>query len=290
MLKKTLLFTAAFLFLIGTAYADFLDDYRAAEKLQKNRKFQEAAASYEKLGKKQKDASLFELCILSAAKSLAAGRKFEEALEVSKAIKTQEIREYAQMHAYNVCGKKRQLKDVFKDTDISKWPDEYAYLGYFMRGSASPRAAGLKDLESALAACGSDQLTKEIILRELGERYVMLGRNAQAHAVLDRLIAEGTKGRIQYQAAVRTKAVLLAKEKKFDAADKMLARLNNAKEKLQQFWNLITKAKIETFKGNRTEAEKLYDTAFAMKGVARPIINFQKIEAGRTFPKYKEKK
>ena len=289
MLKKTLLFTAAFLFLTGTAYADFLDDYRAAEKLQKNRKFQEAAASYEKLGKKQKDAGLADLCILSAVKSLAAGRKFEEALEVSKAIKTQEIREYAQMHAYNVCGKKRQLKDVFKDTDISKWPDEYAYLGYFMRGSASPRAAGLKDLESALAACGSDQMTEEMILRELGERYVMLGRNAQAHAVLDRLIAKGTKGRIHYQAAVRTKAVLLAKEKKFDAADKMLERVNG-KDKLQQFWYLITKAKIETFKGNRTEAEKLYDTAFAMKGVARPIINFQKIEAGRTFPKYKEKK
>ena len=273
MLKKTLLFTAAFLFLIGTAYADFLDDYRAAAKLQKSRKFKEAAASYEKLGKKQKDASLSDLCILSAAKSLAAGRKFEEALEVSKAIKTQEIREYAQMHAYNVCGKKRQLKDVFKDTDISKWPDEYAYQGYFMRGSA----------------CGSDQMTKEIILRELGERYVMLGRNAQAHVVLDRLIAEGTKGRIHYQAAVRSKAVLLAKEKKFDAADKMLERVNG-KEKLQQFWYLITKAKLETAKGNRAGAENLYDKAFAMKGIARPVINLQKMEAGRTFPKYKEKK
>ena len=289
MLKKTLLFTAAFLFLTGTAYADFLDDYRAAAKLQKSRKFKEAAASYEKLGKKQKDAGLADLCILSAVKSLASGRKFEEALEVSKAIKAQEIREYAQMHAYNACGKKRQLKDVFKDTDISKWPDEYAYLGYFMRGSASPRAAGLKDLESALAACGSDQLTKEIILRELGERYVMLGRNAQAHAVLDRLIAEGTKGRIQYQAGVRAKAVLLAKEKQFDAADKMLARLN-AKDKLQQFWNLITKAKIEIAKGNRAEAEQLYEKAFAMKGIALPIIRFQKMEAGRTFPKFKEKK
>ena len=289
MLKKTLLFTAAFLFLTGTAYADFLDDYRAAAKLQKSRKFKEAAASYEKLGKKQKDASLSDLCILSAAKSLAAGRKFEEALEVSKAIKTQEIREYAQMYAYNACGKKRQLKDVFKDTDISKWPDEYAYLGYFMRGSASPRAAGLKDLESALAACGSDQMTKEIILRELGERYVMLGRNAQAHVVLDRLIADGTKGRIQYQAGVRAKALLLAKEKQFDAADKMLARLNG-KDKLQQFWNLITKAKIEIAKGNRAEAEQLYEKAFAMKGIALPIIRFQKMEAGRTFPKFKEKK
>lgn len=289
MLKKTLLFTAAFLFLTGTAYADFLDDYRAAAKLQKGRKYQEAADSYEKLGKKQKDAGLADLCILSAVKSLASGRKFEEALEKSKAIKTPEIREYAQMYAYNACGKKRQLKDVFKDTDISKWPDEYAYQGYFMRGSASPRAAGLKDLESALAACGSDQLTKEIILRELGERYVMLGRNAQAHVVLDRLIAEGTKGRIQYQAGVRAKAVLLAKEKQFDAADKMLARLN-AKDKLQQFWNLITKAKIEIAKGNRAEAEQLYEKAFAMKGIALPIIRFQKMEAGRTFPKFKEKK
>ena len=49
-------------------------------------------------------------------------------------------------------------------------------------------------------------------------------------------------------------------------------------------------AKIETAKGNRAEAEKLYDKAFAMKGIALPILNLQKTEAGRAFPKYKEKK
>ena len=289
MLKKTLLLTAAFLFLSGTVYADFFDDFKAAAKLHKARKYQAAAAAYSKLAKKQKKADLSELCYLYAVKSLASGRKFDEALAASKAIATPEVREYAQMYTYNTCGKKRQLKDVFKDTDISKWPDEYAYLGYFMRGSASPRAAGLKDLETALAACGSDQLTKEMILRELGERYVMLGRNAQAHTVLDQLIAEGIKGRINYQSGVRTKALLLAKEKKFDAADKMLQRVTG-KDKLQQFWYLITKAKIETAKGNRAEAEKLYDKAFAMKGIALPILNLQKTEAGRAFPKYKEKK
>ena len=131
-----------------------------------------------------------------------------------------------------------EKKDVFKDTNISKWPDEYAYLGYFMRGSATPRAAGLKDLETALDCCGSDLQMKENILRELSDRYIQLKKNAQAHAALDRLIAEGVKGRAPYQAAVRSKAVLLAQEKKFDAADKMLARLSN-KEKLQKFWFFI---------------------------------------------------
>ena len=289
MLKKTLLLTAAFLFLSGTVYADFFDDFKAAAKLHKARKYQAAAAAYSKLAKKQKKADLSELCYLYAVKSLASGKKFEEALTASKAISSPEVRQYAQMYAYNACGKKAQLKNVFKDTDISQWPDEYAYLGYFMRGSASPRAAGLKDLESALAACGSDQLTKEIILRELGERYVMLGRNAQAHVVLDRLIAEGTKGRTPYQTAVRAKAVLLAKEKKFAAAEKMLARLSS-KGNVQKFWFTITKAKIETAKGKLAEAEKLYDKAFAMKGIPLPVIRFQKIEAGKVIPKFKEKR
>jgi predicted Zn-dependent protease len=126
-------------------------------------------------------------------------------------------------------------------------------------------------------------------LRELSERYIQLGKTAQAHAALDKLIAEGVKGRAPYQTAVRAKAVLLAQEKKFDAADKMLARLSS-KEKLQKFWFFITKAKIETAKGNSAEAEQLYDKAFAMKGIPLPIIRFQKIEAGKSIPKFKEKK
>lgn len=289
MQKKTLLSTVVLLFLTGTVCADFFDDFKAAAKLHKERKYQAAAASYKKLAKQQKKANLAEICHLYAVKSLASGRKFDEALAVSNAITTPEVREYAQMYTYNACGKKRQLKDVFKDTNISKWPDEYAYLGYFMRGSATPRAAGLKDLETALDCCGSDQQMKENILRELSDRYIQLKKNAQAHAALDRLIAEGVKGRAPYQAAVRSQAVLLAQEKKFDAADKMLARLSN-KEKLQKFWFFITKAKIETAKGNGSDAEQLYDKAFAMKGIPLPIIRFQKIEAGKTIPKFKEKK
>ena len=111
--------------------------------------------------------------------------------------------------------------------------------------------------------------------------------------MLDQLIATGAKGAAPYLAGVRAKTVLLAKEKKFDEADRMLARIDRKgdwKEKLQHFWFVITKAKIEAEKGNRGEAEKLYDEAFAMDGIALPVIRFQKIEAARKFPKYKEKK
>jgi predicted negative regulator of RcsB-dependent stress response len=293
MSKKNFLPIMLLLIVCGSLHADFLDDFQAAAKLQKNRKYPEAAAAFEQLGKAQKDAKLAEICQLNAVKALAAGRKFDDALTAAKAIATPEIREYAEMHTYAACGKGRELKVKFKDTDISRWPDQYAYLGYHMRGSASPRAAGLKDLELALEGCGSDWTTRDVILRELGERYVLLGRNEQAHAVLDRLIAEGAKGRSPYLAGIRAKAVLLAKEKKFDEAEQMLARIDSKgvwKEKLQHFWFVITKAKIEAAKGNLADAEKLYDEAFAMKGIPLPVIRFQKIEAGRTCPKYKVKK
>ena len=111
--------------------------------------------------------------------------------------------------------------------------------------------------------------------------------------MLDRLIAEGTKGRSPYLAGVRAKAVLLAKEKKFEEAEQMLARIDSKgawKENLQHFWFVITKAKIEAAKGNLADAEKLYDEAFAMKGIPLPVIRFQKIEAGKNCPKYKVKK
>ena len=293
MLKKTLFLTVVLLVPTVSSHADFLDDFQAASKLQKNRKYQEAADAFENLGKAQKDAKLAEICQMNAVKALAAGRKFDAALTAAKAIATPEIREYAEMHTYSACGKGRELKVKFKDTDISRWPDQYAYLGHYMRGSASPRASGLKDLELALEGCGSDWQTRDVILRELGERYVMLGRNEQAHAVLDRLIAEGVKGRSPYLAGVRAKAVLLAKEKKFDEAEQMLARIDSKgvwKENLQHFWFVITKAKIEAAKGNLADAEKLYDEAFAMKGIPLPVVRFQKIEAGKNCPKYKVKK
>ena len=72
-----------------------------------------------------------------------------------------------------------------------------------------------------------------------------------------------------------------------------LARIDSKgvwKENLQHFWFVITKAKIEAAKENLADAEKLYDEAFAMKGIPLPVIRFQKIEAGRTCPKYKVKK
>ncbi|MBQ9336643.1 MAG: hypothetical protein IJS14_05030 [Lentisphaeria bacterium] len=294
MLKKTFLLTAFLLLLAGNSRADFLDDFQSAVKLRKARKYSEAAAAYEKLGREQtKDAGLADLCYVHASEALASGKKLDKALEMAKAIREPGVQEYARMQAYSSSGNSRKIKEVFKDTDISRWPDEYAYLGYYLRGTAAPRAAGIADLEQALARCGSDSQVRDAVRRDLGERYVAAGKNEQAHAVLDQLIATGAKGAAPYLAGVRAKTVLLAKEKKFDEADRMLARIDRKgdwKEKLQHFWFVITKAKIEAEKGNRGEAEKLYDEAFAMDGIALPVIRFQKIEAARKFPKYKEKK
>ena len=185
------------------------------------------------------------------------------------------------------------MKEAFKDTDISAWPDQYAYLGYFMRGNAAPGVAGIKDLEQALAHCGSDTATRDAIRRNLAERYIKFKKYEQAHAVLDQLIATAAKGGAPYLTGVRGKAVLLAQEKKFEEADRTLAlidRKGDWKDKSQYFWFIITKAKIETEKGNRAEAEKLYDEAFGMKEIAANIIRFQKLDAAKKFPKYKEKK
>ena len=294
MLKRTLLLTAVLLFLSASSHADFTDDFQAAVKLQKNRKYQEAAAAFEKLAKVQtREAGLSDLCYVYASGALAAGKKLDEALEMTKAIREPGVREYARMQAYSLSGNLRQLKEVFKDADLSVWPDQYAYLGYFMRGNAAPGLAGIKDLEQALARCGSDVTTRDAIRRNLAERYIKFKKYEQAHAVLDQLIATAAKGGAPYLTGVRGKAVLLAMEKKFADADRTLAlidRKGDWKDRSQYFWFIITKAKIETEKGNRAEAEKLYDEAFGMKEIAPNIIRFQKLDAAKKFPKYKEKK
>lgn len=294
MLKKTFLLTAFLLFLAGSSRADFLEDFQSAVKLRKNRKFAEAAAVYEKLAKAQtKEAGLADVCYVYASEAMAAGKKLDEALEMTKAIREPGVREYARMQAYSVSGNSRKIKEEFKDTDISAWPDQYAYLGYYLRGNAAPGAAGIKDLEQALACVGSDDPTRDAIRRNLAERYIKFRKYEQAHAVLDQLIATAAKGGAPYLTGVRGKAVLLAQEKKFEEADRTLAlidRKGDWKDKSQYFWFIITKAKIETAKGNRAEAEKLYDEAFGMKEIPVNIIRFQKLDAAKKFPKYKGKK
>jgi len=294
MSKKSFLPIVLLLIVCGSLHADFPDDFQAAVKLQKNRKYAEAAAAYEKLAKVQtKEAGLSDLCYVYASGALAAGKKLDEALEMTKAIREPGVREYARMQAYSVSGNSRKLKEEFKDTDISAWPDQYAYLGYYMRGLAAPGAAGIRDLEQALAGVGSDDATRDAIRRNLAERYIKLKKYEQAHVVLDQLIATAAKGGAPYLTGVRGKAVLLAQEKKFEEADRTLAlidRKGDWKDKSQYFWFIITKAKVETAKGNLAEAEKLYDEAFGMKEIAANIIRFQKLDAAKKFPKYKEKK
>ena len=146
MLKKTCLLTVFLLFLAGSSRADFLQDFQAASGKKRKHDYSEAAAAYVKLGKAQKDAKLADICYVYAAEALAFGKKLEDALETAKAIQDPAVREYARMLAYHSSGRLRQLKEVFKDTDISLWPDEYAYLGYFMRGNALPGAEGFHDL------------------------------------------------------------------------------------------------------------------------------------------------
>ena len=294
MSKKGFLPIVLLMIVCSSLHADFLDDFQAAAKLKKNRKYTEAAAVYEKLGKAQtRDANLADLCYVYASEALATGKKLDEALEMTKAIRNPGVQEFARMQAYNVSRNSRQLKEVFKDTDISAWPDQYAYLGFYMRGLAAPGIAGIKDLEQALACVGSDEMTRDAIRRNLAERYLKFKKYEQAHVVLDQLIATAAKGGAPYLTGVRGKAVLLAQEKKFEEADQTLALIDRKgawKDKSQYFWFIITKAKIETAKGNRAEAEKLYDEAFGMKEIAVTIIRFQKLDAAKKFPKYKEKK
>ena len=294
MSKKSFLPIVLLMAVCAGLHADFLDDFQTAAKLKKNRKYPEAAAIYEKLGKAQtKDANLADVCYVHASEALATGKKLDEALEMAKAIRNPGVQEFARMQAYSVSRNSRQLKEVFKDTDISAWPDQYAYLGFYMRGLAAPGVAGIKDMEQALACVGSDEMTRDAIRRNLAERYIKLKKYEQAHPILDRLIATAAKGGAPYLTGVRGKAVLLAQEKKFDEADRTLAlidRKGDWKDRSQYFWFLITKAKVETEKGNLAGAEKLYDEAFGMKEIAANIIRFQKLDAAKKFPKYKEKK
>ena len=74
MLKKNNgLLTCLLLLFAGSLSADFTTEFQEASKLQKKRKYVEAAAAYEKLGKEQKDAKMADLCYLNASKALATG-------------------------------------------------------------------------------------------------------------------------------------------------------------------------------------------------------------------------
>jgi len=146
----------------GLFAGNVLSDFQQAQALLSKGNCAQAAELFDKVVGGSKD-ELQRKARLYKALALGRDRKVDPAvaLAAADAVSPAPLREYARMSVLFDRGKKTEIVAEFADSDISKWEEDYAYLGWKMRGiSYLDRAQDEKALADLLLAqqnAGSDR-------------------------------------------------------------------------------------------------------------------------------------
>ena len=265
-------FLVSYTMSISVFAANFADDFKAAKKLMKSRKYGESQKAFIKLSEAASKPASRDSALLCAAQAAVAQKKFDEAYAIAAKIKNPVILKSCRME---IMYKNRKYSDIvkeFKDEDIDLWPKNLRAKNYQFRAYAYIKC---KNGEAAEA-----DLNKIIELGEQNKWLAMLYRGnnylkalkdeRKAADCLKQLAKEGPKF-YWVTGDGLTKAVeLLSKQKRFDEALQLLKRYNI--DKLKGFWQariLGNYAKIYAAQGKKAEAVATYQKALAIKGLAK---------------------
>ncbi len=271
MIRKLLL-AVSLVAMASTLMADFPDDFQAARKLFDTGKNKEAQESFEKLAASAPTPKNKAECLSYAAKALGRDKtQYDAAIEAAKKIELREISATTQMAIMQDGRKFKEMLEVFKDEDFSKWPETYQQQASYMRGRAElgfgQYDAAKADLEKAVETSGSDAWSKITALAALNDVY------AQTNDY-DRLLK--TSGQIfaikQFNSSwayispvfICAKAQM-GKGKPEDALEtlKLLAHLKSGAYRCQA---LVLLGDIYAAQDKKDEAAKNYKEAADMKG------------------------
>ncbi len=262
-----ILFLAAF-----SLMADFPTDFQNAQKQFNQRKWEKAAAAFAQTAENA-PAAYKDKCYSYAARALASARKQNEAEGMAARIANPEWKSYTRMEILSTLGKFNELVTQFRTEKIDGWPEEIAYLGYYMLGRArvfSRNAAeAVGDLEKAVAQAGSDERTRILALSALAQAAQKNGDAAKALETADKVLSMKTfRGFSAYLDAALRKAQILIAQKKFDEAEKSLDALNAERKWNGGDWHLQyleTRGDLAAAKGNSENAKKYYAQALEVR-------------------------
>lgn len=264
---------AAILSLNVTVVADYQDDHKAAMELVKAGKNEEAMSAFEKMGKSTADEAQKNDAFEQAAICASNLKKYDQALELAGQIPQVPMAKAVKIRIMFENNKHKELLAAFKEEDMSAWPEKAAGPAYFYRGRAYMTVrdgkAAEADLKKVVSSQSAGKLRDQAFLY-LGKTYCeILNDDAQALANF----AEVTKSGANYGwinlSCITSSSDILVKQKKYDEALAILAKVDSSKMPAVWKYNFILAyANVAGAQGKKEEAIAKLNEGLAGKDIA----------------------
>ena len=257
-------------------YVDYLVAGKAAEKLLRAHKNEDAIAAFTALAATEDATDLQQAAALRLAASAARNLKdYAKAEELVERIPLPAVAKTVLMQNFLAQRKHAELLEQFGKEDFSKWPFPHVAPAAFARARAQISnkngQAAEADLQSALALTSDKRLRISILVQLGHNRETNLKDDLGALAAY-RLNFEGKEriGGAEEFRSVQQAARILSRLGKHEDALKTLARIDAAKQ--TGSWRATTYAiqgDFLTAAGRKPEARAAYQNALAKPGLPK---------------------
>jgi tetratricopeptide (TPR) repeat protein len=271
MLKKVVMLLAVG-FIALNVFADYAADMKAAGKLRRGRKYQEAMDAFVKLSQTEIDDKQKTAALEQAVDCALRQKKNAEALKLAKQIPLEPNSKKTQME---ILGRRNKYKDIiaqFKDEDITAWPKNLVAPTLYIRGSAYLSAKNIemakKDIEKALEYPANNKVKAYLFLKA-GDIEAMAGNNEAAIKHYRGVYSLGKNVRTHFKMRSVLAAVsVLNKEKKYEESLNEFKRINF--DRLSGYWKIkifMAYGKTLADSGKKSEAVEKYKEAMDVIGI-----------------------
>lgn len=170
--------------LSAAAFANFPEDYQAAQNLYIVGKHAEAEQAFLKLAGTQPKSRALDKCFAAAADCAAAEKHYDQALAYAGKIQDPAAAKACRVSVLTRQQKWDDLLAIVRDEDFANWPEDLIYDAYVNRGRAFARKQDAARSEADFRAAIAHTITednKAMALLLLGEMFVgVAGDNAKA--------------------------------------------------------------------------------------------------------------
>ena len=247
-----------------------------AFQLMSKRKYKDAAECFGKVcslncSEKQRTAAL-----LYQSVCLGKLRKKQEALECAEQLKDPKIKSYAVMNILSDNGDSGGIVRQFGNEDLTAWPEEYAYLGWYLRGRAFGSVRqydrAMKELQTADELAGSDMELHMLVMMDAATFASAAKKPDLVLKVTEKVLEPWSRKFAQSYMFLRPaglRAEVLIGQNRLDEAAAVLAAFPKTTGQKQGVWDfryLVLKGDLALAQGDRAAAGKFYKRALSCAG------------------------